>query len=271
MKKILFTLITLTAAVYAQDFVKVTGDRVSLRAAPDTNAVLLDRAMLGDELTLKDNSNPDWVGVLPPASIDLWVNSEFVSNNVVLPKLLNIRSGPSLSHHTVGMANQGDVLTVRGEAGGWTKIAPTSNSVVWISRSYVEAPKPVVVVEPKPAEAAVLVQETQTVVQVVAEPTVQDVMTAASVTAEKKLTADPAKEQGVEGTYSGILQPAEGLLYKLVDNTFTDVIVCYVRGNAEQMKTFSDMKLEITGKAYWAESKDMPVVVPSKIKLPAVK
>ena len=272
MKKILFTLIALTAVVYAQDTVKVTGDRVSLRAAPDTNAVLLDRAMLGDKLILKDNSNPDWVGILPPESIDLWVNNEFVSSsNTVVPKLLNIRSGPSLSHHTVGTADQGDILTVRGEAGGWTKIAPTSNSVVWISRKYVEAPKPVVVVEPKPAEAAVLIQETQTVAQVVAEPTVQDVMTAASTATEQKLMADPAKEQGVEGTYSGILQPADGLLYKLVDDHFTDVVVCYVRGNSEQMKTFSDMKLEITGKTYWAAGKDLPVVVPVKIKLPAVK
>ena len=115
MKKILFALIALSAAVYAQDAVKVkvTGDRVSLRAAPDTNAVLLDRAMAGDELVLQNNSNPDWVGVLPPEVIDLWVSSEFVSSNTVLPEVLNIRSGPSLSHHTVGSAQKGDILGAR--------------------------------------------------------------------------------------------------------------------------------------------------------------
>jgi uncharacterized protein YgiM (DUF1202 family) len=263
MKKTLFTLIALTTAVFAQETIKVAGDRVSLRAAPDTNAVLLTRAMLGDELILKDNSNPDWVGVMPPESIDLWVNSEFVSNNVVLPEILNIRSGPSLSHHTVGTANHGDLLIVRGEAGGWLKIAPTSNTAAWISRTYVQAPGVPVI---EPVEAVVSVLETQVVVQVVAEPTVQEVMTAISATAEKKLTADPAKAQGVEGTYTGVLKPDEGALYKLIDDHFTDITVCYVRGNSAQMLTFAGMKLEITGKTYWAVGNDLPLIVPARIK-----
>ena len=80
MKKILFALIALSAAVCAQESVKVkvTGERVSLRAVPDTNAVLLSRAMLGDELVLKDNSNPDWVGVFPPETVDFWVDRKSV-------------------------------------------------------------------------------------------------------------------------------------------------------------------------------------------------
>lgn len=268
MKKMLFILIVLTSASFAQDAVKikVTGDRVSLRAAPDTNAVLLSRTTLGDELVLKDNSNPEWVGVLPPQIIDLWVNSDFVSSNSVLPELLNIRSGPSLSHSMVGSANKGDLLTVRGEIAGWTKIAPTSNTVVWISRKYVEAPGPVII---EPVAAAMSVQQTQTVVQVVAEPTVQDIMTAASAASQKKLIADPAKTQGVETVYSGVLQPVDGMLYKMVDDHFTDIIVCYVRGNAAQMQTFTGMKLEITGKTYWAAGMDLPVVRPIKIKLRA--
>jgi uncharacterized protein YgiM (DUF1202 family) len=258
MKKILFSLIALSAAVFAQDAVKVkvTGDRVSLRAAADTNAVLLDRAMAGDELVLQNNSNPDWVGVLPPEVIDLWVSSEFVSSNTVLPELLNIRSGPSLSHHTVGSAQKGELLKVRGEIAQWIKIAPTSNTVVWISRKYVDAPKPVMM------ELAAF-QTTQTVVNVAA----QEIMTAASATAQKKLAVDPAKPQGVEGTYSGVLQPSDDRLYKLVDDHFTDVIVCYVDGNKAQMQTFTGMKLEITGKTYWAEKMDLPVVRPVRIKL----
>jgi hypothetical protein len=268
MKKMLFILIVLTSASFAQDAVKikVTGDRVSLRAAPDTNAVLLSRTTLGDELVLKDNSNPEWVGVLPPQIIDLWVNSDFVSSNSVLPELLNIRSGPSLSHSMVGSANKGDLLTVRGEIAGWTKIAPTSNTVVWISRKYVEAPAPVII---EPVAAVLSVQQTQAVVQVISEPSVQDIMTAASAASQKKLIADPAKPQGVETVYSGVLQPADGMLYKMVDDHFTDVVVCYVRGNAAQMQTFSGMKLEITGKTYWATGMDLPVVRPIKIKLRA--
>jgi uncharacterized protein YgiM (DUF1202 family) len=264
MKKTLLTLIALTSAVFAQETIKVAGDRVSLRAAPEVTAVLLDRAMPGDELVLKDNSNPGWVGVSPPAGVDLWVHSEFVSNNIVLPDILNIRSGPSLSHSVVGAARKGDLLTVRGEVAEWLRIAPTSNTVVWISRNYVDAPLPVVI-EPVAAPVSELV--TQAVVQVVAEPTVQEVMSAISSTAENELTQDPAKEQGVSGTYFGVLQPADGMLYKLTDDHFTDITVCHVRGNRAQMQTFTGLKLEITGKTYWASGMDLPVVVPARIRI----
>lgn len=271
MKKSLFTLfaLTLAATVFAQEAVKakVTGDRVSLRAEPNTNAVLVCRAMLGDELALKDNNNPDWVGVLPPETADFWVSAEFITNNTVRTELLNIRSGPSLSHSVVGTASSGTVLNVRGEISQWLKIAPTSNTVVWISRKYVEAPGAVVTVV-EPVAASVSTQQTQTVVQVVAaEPTVQDIMTAISATSQKKLVVDSSKPQGVEGTYYGVLRPSDVTLYQLVDDHFTDITVCYVRGNPAQMQTFNGMRLQITGKVYWAQGMDLPVVKPTRIRL----
>lgn len=269
MKKVLFALIALTTVAYAEDAavkVKVTGDRVSLRAVPDTNAVLLGRATIGDELVLRDNNNPEWVGVLPPEPIDLWVSSEFVSNKTVRTELLNIRSGPSLSHSVVGTASSGTVLNVRGEIAQWLKIAPTSNTTVWINRKYVDAPGSVVVESvavPIPAST----QETQTVVQAAAEPTAQEIMTAISAASKKKLVIDSSKSQGVEGTYYGVLRPFDGTLYQLVDDHFTDITVCYVRGNDAQMKTFTGMRLQITGKVYWASGMDMPMVKPARIRL----
>ncbi len=267
MKKILFAFIVLTVSAYAQEVVKikVTGDRVSLRAVPDTNAVLLGRTMLGDELLLRDNNNPEWVGVLPPETIDLWVSSEFVSNKTVRTELLNIRSGPSLSHSVVGTASSGTVLNVRGEIAQWLKIAPTSNTTVWISRKYADAPGVVVL---EPVAAPMLTQETQTVVQAVAGTAVQEVMTSISASPEKKLVEDSSKPQGVEGMYYGVLRPFDGTLYQLVDDHFTDITVCYVRGNEAQMKTFTGMRLQIVGKVYWIKGMDLPVIIkPSRIKL----
>ncbi|NOU36450.1 MAG: SH3 domain-containing protein [Kiritimatiellaceae bacterium] len=268
MKKILFALIALTAVAYAEEAavkVKVVGDRVSLRAVPDTNAVLLGRTMLGDELVLKDNSNPEWVGILPPETIDLWVSGEFVSDKTVRTELLNIRSGPSLSHSVVGTASSGTVLNVRGEIAQWLKIAPTSNTTVWVSRKYVDAPGAVIT---EPVAVPSSTQKTQTVVQAVAEPTVQEVMTSISAASKKKLVEDSSKLQGVEGTYYGVLRPFDGTLYQLVDDHFTDITVCYVRGNEAQMKTFTGMRLQITGKVYWVEGMDLPVVnKPTRIRL----
>ena len=283
MKKILVAVIALTVTVFAQDeiSVKVTGDRVSLRAEPDVNAVLLDRAMKGDELVLKDNSNPDWVGVQPPTAIDLWVSGEFVSSNTVLPELLNIRSGPSLSHASVGIAVKGETLDVRGEVDNWLRIAPPTNAVIWISRSYVDAPPPVIVetatvepmvskpivIEPLPGEKPddpVKPKRKTVVLSAKKEPSVQDIMRSITFPSQK-LEPDLSKPQGAVRTYGGVLQPFKGELYKLVDEHFTDIIVCYVRGNKLQMQTLSGMQLEMTGKTYWADGLDLPLVVPSRI------
>jgi hypothetical protein len=259
MRKLLSVLMFLAGSAYAQELIKVTGERVSLRAAPETNAVLLGKASRGDQLVLHDNSRPDWVGVLPPNSINLWVSSEFVSNNVALPEILNIRSGPSLSHSIVGSASRGEKLTVRGEIGEWTGIVPTSNTTIWISRRFVDAPAmvPAVTGPGKP----VVFEE----FNAAGEP--MDVAAAEAGPEQKKLVLNPAKKQGVAAAYTGVLQRENDQLYKLVDDHFKDVDVCYVRGNAAQMQTFCGMKLQITGKAYWVSGKDLPVVVPSRLRL----
>jgi uncharacterized protein YraI len=286
---------------WAEETVRVTGDRVSLRAEPDLDAVLLGRAMTGEVFALRDNANPSWVGVQSPAGVDVWVSAEFVSNSIVQPELLNIRSGPSLSHSVVGLAQQGETLTVRGEIAGWLRIAPTSNTLVWISRDYVQAPPPTGVVAavvsavsekpptapqisievvspptpapvaatspPKPAPAA---SSSPAVQPPAVDPAVQEVMTTLSAGKQKKLVADPLKKQGTLATMTGVLTPDAGILYKLVDENFSDVDICYIRGNQTQMKVFSGKKLEISGRLYWAKGVAVPVLVPLRITpLPA--
>jgi len=288
----------------AQDLktVTVTGDRVSLRASPELNAVLMARAALHDLLVLTDNSNPDWVGVRPPDSIDLWVDRDFVQGGVVLPAKLNIRSGPSLSHEVVGVVERGDKLTVRGNLDGWIKIAPPGGTTVWISRKYtdissdtprvpvtepmlitvepgtpeppkepvilitVESPKPVVaeVVEPEAAE-----EEIKQAVRTVMQPVINEILIAATALPDLPETLKPApdKEQGVAEQFSGVLRPANAILYKLVDPKFERIVICYVRGNRAQMETYAGHLLSLSGKAYWAAGLEPPFLVPEKIEV----
>lgn len=297
----LFTLI-LAGSVNAEEpgMVKITGDRVSLRAAPDINAVLIDRAMSGDLLTLKDDSNAEWVGVAPPGDVDVWVHSKYIEDGTVVPARLNVRSGPSLNHGVVGEVRRDDVLTVRGEVAEWLRIAPPETTVIWVSRKYAEvigAPRkpvtmirvepapepeaaemvksePVVIVEvvqkPEPsAEIEEDVSESVQIVETVNQPEVNEVMVAAARTLKlpTTLVPDPDKEQGIEESFSGILRSTDGILSMLVDRDVEQVVVCYVRGNAAQMKAYADLPLRISGKAYWAVDLDMPVIVPVKIQI----
>jgi len=304
MKNYMVALLTLILAgsVNADEpgMVKITGDRVSLRAAPDMNAVLMDRAMSGDLLVLKDNSNADWVGVVPPSDVDVWVCSKYIEDGAVLPARLNVRSGPSLNHGVVGEVQRGDTLTVRGEAAEWLRIAPPETTVVWVSRKYAEVigalRKPVTMIRVEPAsepEAAEMVKSEPVVivnavqkptpstkieedihgsvqiVETIDQPEVNEVMVAAARTLKlpTTLVPDPDKAQGTKESFSGILRSTDGILSMLVSRDVEPVVVCYVRGNAAQMKAYADLPLRISGRAYWAIGLNMPVIVPVKIQI----
>ena len=293
--KVIFLGLMLGFTALAQDLhqVTVTGDRVSLRAAPEVNAVLLDRAMSGDQLELADNSNPEWVGVRPPQKIDCWVHSGYLHKGVVLPPLLNIRSGPSLSHEVVAIVPCDKKLTIRGELDGWMRIAPPEEAVVWISRRYTDfstgEPAPTddsvlitdtnapvvekksnVIITVEPAELVLAdVVEVNSASTIVLQPIINDLMIVAAEVEElpKALTPDPVKEQGVADQFSGILRPANSILYKLVDPKSERVVLCYVRGNSEQLETYAGRSLILSGRAYWAAGLEQPFLVPEKIEV----
>lgn len=290
MKRILtvFVLLALSVSAQASGTVTVTGNRVSLRASPEPIGVLLGRAMKGDELQLKDNSQPGWVGVVPPDAVDLWVHSEFIVDGVVTTEKLNVRSGPSLNHSVVGILTDGQTVDVRGKIADWVRIAPPSDCTAWISRQFTDIALPErsgvpvmdevaevpemtkTVIMPKPVElpeAVVSIDPPEQPETVVVEPTLEQVMVAASETVQKRLIPDPSKEQGLPETFSGLLKRADEPLYKLVNPKAVYETVCYVRGNSEQMQTYAKLPLRLTGKIYWAEGLDFPIIVPAKIEV----
>jgi hypothetical protein len=242
--------------------ITVTGDRVSLRAKPDVNSELLERAMLGEELILLDRTN-GWIAVQAPESMDLWVSGDYLQNGRVVPAKLNVRSGPSQNYSVVCVVKQGDSLTQRGEFSDWLKIAPPPGSRVWISEDYVElivppAPEP----EPEPAVVAGP--------DMTQEPVPAPVTPAPSERELKPLilVLDKSKEQGVYDEIPGVLRRANPGLYKLV--LIVDDMeepICLVRGKAEQMERYLNRAMLIKGKKFWAKDIDLPILQPIKIHL----
>ena len=117
--------------------IRVTGNRVSLRARPNKESELLDRAMRGDEFVLLEKTN-GWVAVQAPDTIDFWVFGKYLKNGVVDPKKLNVRSGPNQNYSIMYVAKRDEKLQVRGEDKGWIRVAPMSGAKVWICDKYVE-------------------------------------------------------------------------------------------------------------------------------------
>ena len=243
--------------------VRVAGDRVSLRAAPDLEGYLLDRAMRGEELTYLDKTN-GWVAVQAPASLDFWVSGEYVQNGVVQPEKLNVRAGPNLNYPVVDVLNGGDTVALRGEFNTWLKIAPPPASRVWISADFVEflqppAPESVVTAEPKPEIAETSGPDPEGETEIVPEKaTLPPLM----------LVLDRSREQGVEVEIPGVLRRANPGLYKLVliDGGFEEAI-CLVRGQESQMERYLNRSMLIKGRRYWAKDIELPVVQPERIHL----
>lgn len=243
--------------------VKVTGDRVSLRAKPDLNSELLDRAMRGEELVRLGATN-EWVAVQAPDSLDFWVSGEFIQNGIVVPAKLNIRSGPSQNYSVVYVANQGESVAVRGEFNEWIKIAPPAGSQVWISEKYVETiapPKPEAETAPEPV-----------VVAPEPEPEPEPVAVVPELTEEERkplmLVLDKDREQGVYDEIPGVLRRANPGLYKLVLIVGDlEEPICLVRGNEDQMERYLNRSMLIKGKKYWANDVALPVLKVEKIHL----
>ncbi len=243
--------------------VRVTGDRVSLRAEPHLEGYLLDRAMRGEELTYLGETN-GWVAVQAPESLDFWVAGEYLQNGVVEPEKLNVRAGPSLNYPRVAVLSQGDVVALRGEFNEWLKIAPPEGSRVWISAEYAE------LIQPPPPEPVI---EAAPMPQMVEEEVPEPAPETLSIPEKEEpaplmLVLDKNREQGVYVEIPGILRRANPGLYKLVliDGEFEEPI-CLVRGKQSQMERYLNRSMLIKGRRYWARDIELPVLQPERIHL----
>ena len=264
MKTCLFTLFAATCfSVVAQTNevvkIKVTGDRVSLRAKPDINSELLERAMRGEELVFLGKTN-GWVAVQAPNSLDFWVSGQYVQNGTVQPAKLNVRSGPSQNYSVVCVVNQGDSIALRGEFNEWLKIVPPDGSRVWISEDYTELIEPP---EPIPAPEPIVAAPEPAPEPVVAEPKPTEEELKPLV-----LVLDKTKEQGTYDEIPGVLRRANPGLYKLVLIVGEiEEPICLVRGQKAQMESYLNRAMLIKGKKFWAKDVDLPILQPIKIHL----
>lgn len=264
MKRLVLLLATASIAVAQTNDVtkiKVTGDRVSLRAQPNLEGELLDRAMRGEEMVYFEKTN-GWVAVQAPDSLNFWVAAEFIEDGVVQPKKLNVRSGPSRNYNVVAVVERDQVLSLRGEFNEWLKIAPPIGSRVWISADYVERIEP-----PKPKAV---------VVEPIVEPepvAIEEPKVKSKEPAPVMLVLDESKPQGKVESIPGVLRRANPGLYKLVfiSDGFEEAI-CLVRGRESQLEGLLNRTLLITGPLYWAQDVDLPIIQPDVInKNPIIK
>jgi uncharacterized protein YgiM (DUF1202 family) len=113
-------------AVPRQNNVTVRG-RTSINSEMVARLKKDDKVKVLEEITLKNPKGDEparWLKVSLPASTAVWVNTAFIDPNskAVVPKQLNMRSGPSENYPAIGRIPKGTVVKSLDTKGEWTKI-----------------------------------------------------------------------------------------------------------------------------------------------------
>ncbi|MDR0993456.1 MAG: SH3 domain-containing protein [Verrucomicrobiota bacterium] len=141
MKPFIFILCLLAVPLMssAQTPVRVTANRVNLRAKPQRNADVVGQVDYDTVLTAREIGE-EWVEVEAPDSVELWVSKQYVQQprNTIGANRVNVRAGSSINYHIVHTLPLGTVVEPRGEFQDWLKIAPPEGTHVWISKEYVD-------------------------------------------------------------------------------------------------------------------------------------
>jgi uncharacterized protein YgiM (DUF1202 family) len=297
---LLIGLMILQSLCYAQSEqatpVKVSGERVNLRARPDPNAEVVGQVSRNQILTAKSFQD-EWVEVAAPDSVDVWVHKEFVANNRVSADRLYVRGGPGINWQSVGQMVRDEPIVVRGEFGEWFKIAPPPNCSLWVSRKYIEVMQPEKKAPSPPAEEPLSARATtkptpeQTAsaakpspaprvpreeqVVVVASPTVapsvEPVAGATAPPPPPDLTLIPLDGQGRAVQREGTLRLAGFVIgrpsrYRLVQQDGNRIqTLCYVRGNNSQLASLLGRRVLIRGREYWVRGVKDSVLIPEEI------
>ncbi len=117
---------------------------VNVRGQAAINSEIVTHLKKGDlvtvfeEVTLK-KPKPDepaaWAKVALPAGSVVWVNTHFIDANskTVLPKKLNVRSGPGENYSILGRIERGSTVKEIETKGDWMKVEAPTNAYAFIA------------------------------------------------------------------------------------------------------------------------------------------
>jgi len=270
--------------------VKVLKNNCNLRAKALITSEVVGQVSANDILTAR-TMDKDWVEVVPPANVDLWVLGDYVKDGAInCSQKVNVRAGAGINFNIVGQLPQGAKVEVRGTHVEWVKIAPPPACSLWIARSlvsevplkYVEPAKleqaKAKPVKPMPAPAptvAIVPPAKPTPSPKPAEPIAPapSPVQAGVFFPPQGLDLVPNMGQGRWCEVEGWLRPKDFIFrapsdFRLVtheDGDRNSVTICFVKGNRAQLKALMYRRLIISGREYWVKRQKYPVLVPERI------
>lgn len=237
--------------------VRVTSDRVNVRAKPVNDAEVIGQVNQGDVLTVLKVEEV-WAEVQAPTNMGVWVKKEFVRNGAVAGDKVNVRSGPGVSYRSVGSLRGGTAVQAREVRGEWTCIVPTEGISLWIKKEFLDlggagssvTGQMAVVTGVSTAVAGVV--ESQTVGVKSNAPLTRELPAGLR---EGQLAA--VLGQGAVLEREGVLERVplamfRGVEYRLVDREEgRRLTTCYLRGRDADMPGLMGKRVKVRGPGWW--------------------
>ena len=155
----------------------VSQPNVNVRGKAAINSEVITRLKRGDRVTVlalvekkaKEDEPGKWAKVALPTNAAVWVNASFINagDKTVMPKKLNLRSGPGENYSVVGDLPKGAAIKEIETKGDWMKIEPPASAYGFVAAHLLSSapaasatPPPMVVAaieppKPPPTETVV--------------------------------------------------------------------------------------------------------------------
>jgi uncharacterized protein YgiM (DUF1202 family) len=239
------------------------------------------------EITLdkhKDYEPAQWAKIAFPTNGQIWVRTQFIdaSNQVVLPKKLNLRAGPSENYSVLGVIEHGAPVSKIVTKDGWMRIDPPANAYAFVAAmdlrqeasgnmatnttpsSETETPMTTnSVSEPE----AIVTEPTNAAPEAVDTNTTAAIDTNAAAEVDTNLPPPPPRVVTHEGAVRHVGSIIAPTAYELYDpKTDEDIDYLYTTATNLDLSRYDGMIIIVTGEEGLAERwKDTPVLTIQRI------
>jgi uncharacterized protein YgiM (DUF1202 family) len=273
----------------------ITGSNVNVRGQATLNSEIVKRLNKGDAVTVieqiilekpKADEPSQWAKINYPAEARVWVHSSYIdsTNKVVLPKKLNLRTGPGENYSVVGLIERGTPVKEISTKGDWIEIEAPAGAYAFVAAQYLKqeaaAPEipPIVSLAtppPEPKPTPTTVPETQ---PIAAPPTEGPKTTPApAVPAPETAPAPPAFVEELppprvvshEGVVKGTWSVQAPTKFALVDpDSGKTVNYLYTTSTNLDLRRWKGHRIIVTGEegldARW---KNTPIITIQRIQV----
>ncbi len=277
----------------------VDANHVNVRGQAKLKSEILTRLNKGQTVTVieeitRNNSAVDepsaWARIQLPAGAHVWAHSSFIdpTNKTVVPKKLNLRSGPGENYSVIGQLQRGDPVTEVGAKEAWTEIQPPTNAYAFVAAQFLkqEAPgstpvAPIEVASQTPAQPSTVSEPPPLPTAPTEPPTTPTTEPSTATNAPTELTSTnapatpPAEEpppkrvverEGIVRGTGSIQAPTHFALYNAQNGRLVDYL--YTPSPNLDLRRYKGLHIIVTGEEGLEERwGNTPVITIQKIQV----